>query len=122
MKLPNFGSTSPDPIKPDLGPGAGQARDDALAAEARGCTNTRDVGPDPAAGSDSGAQAADDLDASIEAARVDVRLAPLIAEGSRACLTCGGSGWVPVRGDAFRPGVLGFDLCASCGGRKASDR
>lgn len=58
-------ATSPDPIHPDLGPGAGQRRDDALDAEARQGTPA----PLPADEPEGERRAAGGLAASIAAAR-----------------------------------------------------
>jgi hypothetical protein len=45
VTLPSIGSTSPPDLVPDLRPGAGQARDDALNAAAEATTNVRELPP-----------------------------------------------------------------------------
>ena len=73
MSLPGLGATGPDPLVPDVGPGMGQERDEALDEAAR------DPIPRPLAptGPTEGEQqAAADLDASLAEAREKVCLPP----------------------------------------------
>lgn len=74
MSLPNVaalveGLAHTDGIAevPDVGPGMGRARDDALDADARGLTNAHQLPPGGASASD--AEALADVDAAIAAAR-----------------------------------------------------
>ena len=109
VKLPDLATSAP-PAHPDLGPGNGQERDDALAAEAAATTNVHAIhDTDPA-------PALDDVDAAIAEGRVDV-IERVV------CLTCSGAGWVrdPLAAGAVSLAVLGgLVLCPGCGGRRAA--
>ena len=105
LRLPLGDVTPLDvPEAPDVAPGMGQARDEALDADARRGMPAPLPDGGPSAGEQ---QAAADLDASIEAAR----------SAMPPCYLCGGSGWVP-----HEPGLLGVILCPGCGGVRASTR
>jgi hypothetical protein len=67
VKLPiDIGATSPDPHLPDLGPGMGQERDQALDADAQAPIRRPDESAEPTPGEQ---QAAADVATSIEEAR-----------------------------------------------------
>ena len=111
MKLPDLGSTSAPALAPDLGPGQGQARDDALDAAAREgmAPAIADYVPPPALA---------DVDAAIAEGRA-------VVASSTRCLTCSGSGWVPRGACDLAAGhiaLIGYGVCPGCGGTRESER
>lgn len=99
---PDIGSTSPDPIAPDVAEGMGQARDAGLAAEALATTNVRDIGPDdPAPGA-----------AEMREALGHYVYAP--SARCHPCSHCGGSSQVPapVDGDLM-PRMVPCPWCSA---------
>ena len=111
MKLPDLGSTSAPTGRPDLGPGQGQARDDALDAVAR-------EGMVPALADYVPAPDYAGVDEAITEGRAVVAARASAEPFAPTCELCGDKGWVPKRAidlDGGHMGIIGYDRCpAGC--------